>query len=301
MTRILYMSDLHLEMERWRLSIPGWTDFLARHRDERKHPSRDARKHPMRGAGKHPMRGPLLMGLQNIDLIVLAGDIHVGLRGIIYAEQLAAYFDAPVVYVAGNHEYYHQHIDLLEPALRSAATHSGGRVTFLDNDVATFELGGERLHVAGCTLWTDFRLHGGQDEAMDFAARHMNDYRLIRRVTRFFTPAHALERHERSRLWLHDNLARLRREEPGAKIIAVTHHAPHESVLGRRTGRIAPSYASHLLPDFYAAPPDLWVHGHTHYRHDSMIEGIRVVSAPRGYVSHEGAAALEFQPGVVEL
>jgi predicted phosphodiesterase len=285
MTRILYMSDLHMEMERWRLSIPGWQDFLARHRDAR----------------KHPLRGPLLMGLGDIDLVVLAGDIHTGLRGAVYAEQLADYFEAPVVYVAGNHEYYHQHIDLLAPALRSAAKHSGGRVQFLDNDVASFTFGGQRMHVLGCTMWTDFRLHDEQKEAMEFAARHMNDYRAIRRVTSFFRPDNALTRHERSRLWLRANVARLRLEEPDAKIIAVTHHGPHEATLGHRIGRIAPSYASHLLPEFKASPPDVWIHGHTHYRHDSMLDGIRVVSAPRGYVSHEGEAALAFQPGVLEL
>jgi predicted phosphodiesterase len=285
MTRILYMSDLHMEMERWRLSIPGWQDFLIRHRNAR----------------KHPLRGPLLMGFENIDLVVLAGDIHTGLRGAIYAEQLADYFEAPVVYVAGNHEYYHHHIDVLEPALRSAATHSGGRVQFLDNNAASFTFGDQRVHVLGCTMWTDFRLHDEQEEAMSFAALHMNDYRAIRRVTSFFRPENALARHERSRLWLRSNLARLRLEEPDAKIIAVTHHAPHEGALGHRIGRIAPSYASHLLPEFTASPPDVWVHGHTHYRHDSVLDGIRVVSAPRGYVSHDGEAALAFQPGVLEL
>jgi predicted phosphodiesterase len=284
MTRILYMSDLHLEMERWRLSIPGWQDFLRRHRDAR----------------KHPLRGPLLMGVEDIDLVVLAGDIHTGLRGFVYAEQLAAYFAAPVVYVAGNHEYYHQHIDLLTPALRKASAESG-QVTFLDNDVVSFTMNGQRLHVLGCTMWTDFRLHGDQDEAMEFAARHMNDYRAIRSVSSFFRPGNALRRHERSRIWLRANVARLRLEEPGAKIIVVTHHAPHEAVLGRRDGRIGPSYASHLLPAFSASPPDVWIHGHTHHRHDSVLEGVRVVSAPRGYVSHEPAAVLAYEPGVLEL
>lgn len=285
MARILYMSDLHLEMERWRLSIPGWHDFLARRRDSR----------------KHPLRGPLLMEIEKVDLIVLAGDIHTGLRGFVYAEQLAEYFSAPVVYVAGNHEYYHQHIDLLVPALRKASSASGGRVSFLDNDVASFTFGTERVHVLGCTLWTDFNLYTDQQEAMAFAARHMNDYRMIHRVSAYFRPENALARHERSRLWLRQNVARLRLEEPRAKIVTVTHHAPHEATLGRRTGRIAPSYASHLLPEFFNAPPDLWIHGHTHYRHESVLEGVRIVSAPRGYVSQEGAALLSYQPGVVEL
>ncbi len=286
MIRILYMSDLHIEMERWRLSMPGWQDFVARHRDAR----------------KHPLRGPLLMGVErDIDLVVLAGDIHIGLRGAVYAGQLAEYFAAPVVYVAGNHEYYHQHMDLLEPALRATGSHGAGRVTFLENSLASYDIAGQRLHVLGCTLWTDYRLNDDAGAAMAFAARHMNDHRLIRRVNSFFRPENALARHERSRAWLRQEVARLRREEPDGKILVVTHHAPHAAVLGRRTGLIAPCYASDVLPDFAAARPDAWIHGHTHHRHDSMLEGIRVVSAPRGYISHEGAAALEFQPGLLEI
>lgn len=281
MIRVLYMSDLHLEMERWRLSVPGWQDFRARQR------------------GKHPLRGPMLAEIGHVDLVLLAGDIHTGLRGVEYAGQLADYFEAPVAYVAGNHEYYRQHIDLLLPALRDAAEQSGGRVMFLDNDVASFTFGEQRVHVAGCTMWTDFALHGDAPAAMEYAAGHMNDYRVIQRVTSLFRPENALTRHERSRRWLRDSVARLRLEEPDAKIIALTHHAPHAAVLGQRDGRIGPSYASHLLPEYFASPPDVWVHGHTHYRHDSVLDGVRVVSAPRGYVTREEGRA--FQPGILEL
>ncbi len=286
MMRILHMSDLHMEMERWRLSLPGWQDFLRRHRDAR----------------RHPLRGPLLMDVrERIDLVLLAGDIHTGLRGIVYAEQLADYFNAPVVYVAGNHEYYHHYIDVLQPALHKAAAHSKGRVHFLDNDAASFTIAGQRVHVLGCTLWTDFALHGDPPAAMEFALRHMNDYRLIQRATAMLRPEHTLARHRRSRTWLRDNMARLRLEDPEAKIIILTHHAPHEAVLGRRKGDFGPSYATHILPDFAAAPPDLWVHGHTHHRHETMLEGIRVASAPRGYIGQDTGEVLDYQPGILAL
>ncbi len=284
MIRILYMSDLHIEMERWRLTLPGWGDFVARHL-----------------APRHMLRGPLLTGMENIDLVVLAGDIHTGLRGIIYAEQLAAYLGAPVVYVAGNHEYYHQHMESLDAALQTATRHSCGRVHYLENGIASFSLGGQRVHVLGCTLWTDYRLLGDQKAAMDHAAAHMNDHRLIHRLNALFMPQHALARHEDSRLWLRRNVVRLRLEEPGSKIIIATHHAPHPNLLGRRTGRIAASYASDMLHEFAASPPDAWIHGHTHYRHDTRLEGIRIVSAPRGYVSHGGAEAMNYVPGLLEL
>ncbi|WP_227076120.1 metallophosphoesterase [Acidocella sp. KAb 2-4] len=285
MIRILYMSDLHLEMERWQLSVPGWRDFMARHR----------------APGKHPLRGPLLTGLPEADLVVMAGDIHTGLRAVVYAEQVADYLGLPVVLVAGNHEFYHQQIQLVQPALFSAAERSGGKVRYLENSVASFELPGGRLHVLGCTLWTDFTLHGDPGAAMEFASAHMNDFRLIYRMTTRFTPENARARHERSRAWLHITLARLRAEDPAARIVVVTHHAPGAAFLGRRKGGIAPAYASELLPEFQQAAPDAWIHGHTHFRHESQFGAVRVVSAPRGYVSHEGARALDFRPGLLEL
>jgi predicted phosphodiesterase len=285
MTRILYMSDLHLEMERWRLRIPGWARFQARHRE----------------AVRHPARGPMLRGIEGIDLVVLAGDVHNGLRSVVYAEQVAAYLSVPVVLVAGNHEYYHQQMELLRPALFSAASRTSGQVSFLDNSLATFEIHGRRIHVLGCTLWTDYALYGDAQAAMNFAQRHMNDFRLIYNGGVPFTVRDALTRHETSRTWLHDTMKRLRIEDPGSQRLVVTHHAPSAEMLMRRVGEIAPAYASEILDEFAADPPVAWIHGHTHDRHESVVSGIRLVSAPRGYIMYEGAIALEYVPGVLDI
>jgi predicted phosphodiesterase len=285
MIRVLYMSDLHLEMERWRLPVPGWPAFLARHR----------------AIAAHPSRGPLLNDLGAIDLIVMAGDIHNGLRGIVYADQVASFLGAPVVYVAGNHEFYHHDMDLLGPAFVAAAARTRGRVRYLENNTAGFEIAGTRLNVLGCTLWTDYELNGHAQTAMRVAARHMNDHAFIKIGAAQFTPDDALARHRQSRIWLHKTLARLRREQPAARNLIVTHHAPSPAYLGERTGGIAPSYASDMFLEFAHLTPAAWIHGHTHHRHDSLEEGIRFVSAPRGYVGFDGDAALTYRPGVLEL
>jgi predicted phosphohydrolase len=278
--RILYMSDLHLEMESFRLAIPGWTDFLARH-------SRVLR---------HPSRGPMLNEVGKVDLVVLAGDIHNGLRGIVYAEQVAQYLDAPVVVIAGNHEYYHQDTAVLVPALQNAAQQTE-RVHFLENSSALFELKGEKVKVLGCTLWTDFTLHGNAETAMQNAQRIMNDYRFIEIERAPLAPFDTRAFYENSRKWL---LRELDQHEPGVKRIVVSHHSPSGQALGKRQGAIAPAYASELIGAFDGMGLDLWIHGHTHFRHDSMIGGIRLVSAPRGYVGHDGAGVLQFQPGIIE-
>jgi predicted phosphohydrolase len=284
MIRVLYMSDLHLEMERWRLSVPGWPAFLARHRD----------------LPKHPARGPLLEAVGPIDLVVLAGDIHNGLRGEVYAAQVGRYLDAPVVMVAGNHEFYHHDMARLLPALAQVTVKTAGRVSYLENDVASFNICGQTLYVLGCTLWTDYALHGDPDAGMRDAGDIMNDHAMIELNGRNFKPADALARHQQSRLWLHKTLAGLRKTDPGAEILIVTHHAPSGAVLGARTGQIAPAYGSEMMVEFAPWRPAAWIHGHTHFRHQSVEEGIRLLSAPRGYVALD-EMVLRYRPGVVEI
>jgi predicted phosphodiesterase len=284
MIRVLYMSDLHLEMERWRLAVPGWPAFLARHRD----------------LPKHPARGPLLEYVERIDLVVLAGDIHNGLRGEIYAEQVARYLDAPVVMVAGNHEFYRHDMARLLPALGQVTVKTGGQVSYLENDVASFTIRGRVLHVLGCTLWTDYALRGDPEIAMRDAGEIMNDHAMIELNGVPFKPADALARHVLSRAWLHETLADLRAADPSAEILIVTHHAPSHAVLGARTGDVAPAYASDLTAEFAPWRPAAWIHGHTHYRHATVKDGIRLLSAPRGYVASD-EAALRYRPGIVEI
>jgi len=285
MIRVLYMSDLHLEMERWRLNLPGWTSFMARHR----------------ALAAHPARGPMLDDVGPVDLVVLAGDIHNGLRGVVYADQLARYLQAPVVMVAGNHEFYHQQMDRLLPAFGHAAEKTAGRVNFLENGVARFDIKGRRLNVFGATLWTDYALHDTRDASMQAALMRMNDHRFIMLNGLHFRPRDALTRHEASRLWLHKALANAVKKDSGASNLVVSHHAPSGLVLGERTGDIAPAYGSDLLAEFAPWKPEAWIHGHTHYRHDSVADGLRIVSAPRGYVGLDGEPVLRYVPGLIEI
>lgn len=279
------MSDLHLEMARWRVPVPGWTVLLGRHR-------------PL---ASRLWRGPKLNDLGRIDLIAMAGDIHNGLRGIAYADRIAKFMSAPVVYVAGNHEFYHHDIDQLLPMLTRAASRTRGRVTFLENAVAGFTFHGQHLNVLGCTLWSDYALHGDPAAAMTIAARRMSDHAIIHCENGLFTPGDALARHKASRHWLHETLARLDETEPGVPVLIVTHHAPSPACLGARTGDIAPAYGSDLVKEFAHFRPTAWINGHTHFRHDSVEAGIRLVSAPRGYPVYGGAAAPDYRPGVLEL
>ena len=90
---------------------------------------------------------PFELPATDADVVVLAGDIDVGRRGL---EVARAAGGRPVVYVAGNHEYYGHSIPGLTGELVAATRGAGIHV--LENEAVV--IGGVRF--LGCTLWTDF-------------------------------------------------------------------------------------------------------------------------------------------------
>ena len=221
------------------------------------------------------------------DVVVLAGDTCTGTRGV---EMARDWFpDRPVVYVAGNHEYYRESTPRLQRRLAHAA--HGSAVRCLENG----ELRLDGVRFLACTLWTDFELFGERHASMAAAQAIMNDFRLIRVDPAYsrFSPADARTSHLSSLKWLVEQL-----DTPfdGATVV-VTHHAPSiRSVNPRFHDHPAtPAYASDLewLLDGRAA---LWIHGHTHVSLDYEVGGTRVVSNQRGYPEDpvEG-----FDPGLV--
>jgi predicted phosphodiesterase len=221
------------------------------------------------------------------DVVVLAGDTDRGLRGAAWAR--GAFQDRPVVYVAGNHEYYGKALPKLTNQLREANDEA---LHFLEQE--TVELGGIRFF--GCTLWTDFRLTGNPGLARMTAELRMNDYRKIRVSPQYrkLRATDTIQLHHRSREWL--EAAAQRGETRDAVII--THHAPSARSLepGYEADALSPAYASTLDELIGASGAKLWIHGHTHRPVDYTIGGTRVLSNPRGYVDEPAPG---FDPGLV--
>lgn len=78
------------------------------------------------------------------DVVVLAGDIHLGIKGIIWAIKNIS--NKPVIYVLGNHEYYGQTYPKLIKKLKETST--GTNVQILENEL--IQIGG--VNFLGCTL-----------------------------------------------------------------------------------------------------------------------------------------------------
>jgi predicted phosphodiesterase len=219
---------------------------------------------------------PFSSACEGADVIVLAGDIDRGTRGVRFA--LEAFGGRPVIYVPGNHEHYGQHIQSNLDAMRELAR--GSAVHVLDCDCV--EIAGVRF--LGTTLWTDFAIHGEGKvwEAMEQARTGMNDYWKIREDEdgRGLMPTTTRMLHWQSRRWLEDQLAR----PHAGKTVVVSHHAPSLQSCppsGRRS-ELAPAYASDLS-EMMRGDINLWMHGHTHHCADYSVEGTRVVSNQRGY------------------
>ena len=76
---------------------------------------------------------PFSPGQTDADVVVLAGDVHTGTRGIDWAKE--TYTGKPVVYVLGNHEYYGKAIPKHTDTLRDRA--KGSNVHVLENESIT--------------------------------------------------------------------------------------------------------------------------------------------------------------------
>ncbi len=220
----------------------------------------------------HNERDPYQPVVRDADLVILAGDIDEGVRGITWARSM---FDCPVIYVAGNHEYYGGHLEQTHQQMLNA---SDSHVRFLDE--AVYEMNGIRFLAA--TGWTDFAATGNAPQAEWGARVRFKDFDRIRAGNgRLAQPLDFKELNHSALRWLQQQL-----DTPYAgPTVVVTHHAPSPQSIASQ-----PYPFSHLDASFIncwdnlmgSARVALWLHGHTHLAVDYDIAGTRVISNPRG-------------------
>jgi Icc-related predicted phosphoesterase len=207
------------------------------------------------------------------DVVILGGDIGVGLGGIEWAAR--RFPKTLVIYVPGNHEFYGHDIGLTEELKIAAAAN----IHVLNNDM--LELDGIRF--VGSTLWTDFKFYGEEEAwfARQRAKRSIADFASIRNGKRRFTPEDSVEIHAASKTWLAGELAR----NPDGPTVVVTHHLPASTSVAARYANdsLNPAFASRMEDLIETYQPELWIHGHTHEPCDYTLFGTRVVCNPRGY------------------
>jgi len=206
-----------------------------------------------------------------------------------------------VIYVMGNHEYYHSDFATALSEMRCKLAHLPN-LYILEREVKTID----DVTFIGGTLWTDMNK---QDPLTLYHMRTMmNDFRVIQnsavpvhfktqegefktRVAKF-SPEDAVTEHVKMKEYIQVVTAFLG-ENPN-KYVVVGHHAPsrrsthemyaHDTVMNG-------GYSSDL-DQFIEDRPQirLWTHGHTHHPFDYVIGETRIVCNPRGYINYEPAA-----------
>ncbi len=208
--------------------------------------------------GQELVRG---LDADGVDVLVVAGDLGIvgdlarGLRGLCqqYPE---------VVYVVGNHEYYHSRPARVHQVLQELQE-AVDNLHWLQHSCAVIH----GVRFAGTPLWFPELADSGPLEHL------LNDFNLIRG----FKPW-VYEQNRRAVAFLE--------EEVGRADVVVTHHMPSPRC-------VQPQYAGSPLNQFFVCDVEalvweggatLWACGHTHSSLDLTIGQTRVVCNPFGYV-----------------
>jgi Icc-related predicted phosphoesterase len=188
-----------------------------------------------------------------------------------------------IIYIAGNHEYYHGKFPLAQEYLREECEkynniHFLEKHNFIYNDI----------NFVGATLWTDLN---NCDSATLFSVQHnMNDYQVIRNSNKNFSKLQPLDTFAEHKLTI-NYFKNVLKDKENENFVLVGHHSP--SKLSKKPKYendfyINGAYSSDLS-EFILDHPQikLWTHGHTHKFFDYMIGSTRIVCNPRGYEGYE--------------
>lgn len=211
------------------------------------------------------------------DCLVLAGDVAEsrwkGLRPFLNDMQ-AAY--QHLVYVPGNHEYYHSVMERTEALLRTMPGYMNCHERVING-----------VRVVGCTLWAD----------MDIArARPMcyNDFFSISTQPLAGDPAEAwTPRHMRAMHQLHTGW--LRKMLQRGPALVVTHHAPVMGDSSPAAYRNSPgeTFFASSVGDELGGLTLGWAFGHTHHAATLVRDGYTLWTNALGYAGeHTGYADL---------
>ncbi len=212
------------------------------------------------------------------DIVIAAGDIGIFSQGVEWLKSIGK----PVIYVAGNHEFYGYEYRQTLDMLRDHCANS--QIQFLEKGQFLFQ----GVRFLGCTLWSDLFVDG-LDKA-EALGRSLNDFRKIAFGDQAFRPEHFVELYRDSRLWLEQRLA----EPYPGKTVVVTHHAPTEwSWIDSPNVIKKIAYCNDLKPLFHEYEIAAWFHGHVHNLGDYRIADARILSNTRGYLGRKTVAGFD--------
>ncbi|MDR2918565.1 MAG: metallophosphoesterase [Tannerella sp.] len=226
----------------------------------------------------HNEFGTSNLKFENIDMLIVAGDLDLGIKGITWLKEITE--NIPIIYVLGNHEYYKGSYPKTLNKIKSASL--GTNIHVLENESVVIN----NITFHGATLWTDFELFGNPQVYGSICQAKMNDYRLIRLEPTYskLRSIDTYQMHKKSLNWLENSLSR---SDTPINVV-ITHHAPSMKSIPDefKEDMLSSAYASDLEPIILKRKPDFWIHGHIHTPIDYKIGSTRVICNPHGYI-HE--------------
>jgi len=200
-----------------------------------------------------------------------------------------------VVYIAGNHEFYHGKWVKGIQYLRDECA-KFPNIHFLERDCVKIQ----DVTFIGGTLWTN--CNKGDPLTLHAIRDMMNDFRIIKNDEKGYTnlkPADTAIRHRETLDYIRTVIA----EKHDEKFVVVGHHSPSfQSVHEQYKTETIMNGAYHSdLSEFILDHPQikLWTHGHTHHCFDYMIGETRIVCNPRGYHSDGYGEDTGWNPNII--
>ena len=277
--KIKLVSDLHLEFADINIKNDEGCDVLILSGDIMV--AEDLYNHPETDYGMY----------SNVNLQDLGRRQLTALRFRDFLKRVSFQFPH-VIYVAGNHEFYHgkwmRTLDVLHEECAKFPN-----VYFLECESKKID----DVTFIGGTLWTD--MNKGDPLTLHAVRDMINDFRVIRKEFEGYTslkPVDTCVRHKRMLQYIQTMIEGKNDE----KFVVVGHHAPsklstHEKY--KNDYLMNGAYSSNLEEYIIDHPQiKLWTHGHTHHPFDYVIGETRIVCNPRGYDGHEET---EWNPNIV--
>lgn len=219
------------------------------------------------------------------DVLILAGDITVGSKNWDWIERQLVLFPH-VLMVTGNHEYYHQCMNVVDTFYMDMdAKHDNfhffgkGRVKVIDD-----------VRFIGATLWSDCFAVPGNAHHVQYG---MNDFNLINKSDEVYTSSQSnrwdIESATLENRQTADFIRNVLSKDPYMMSVVFTHHAPsYNSVAECFAGNpLNAGYATNLHDIMESeSAPNLWIHGHMHNSNQYVVGNTVVMSNPRGYYDY---------------
>jgi len=196
-----------------------------------------------------------------------------------------------IIIITGNHEYYFnpatkipptkEHtMDAINAKLKAFCQTVSPKLHFLNNSTLKLTIAKKKYVIVGSTLWSYIPI-----DQQDRIQKSMSDYQYIYvqdgRKIRNVTAKEISDLHLYNVKYLKRQIMHVKKE--GAKLIIFTHHCPYIKPDHDIT-TFDPAYYSDLT-SLIKSPVVFWGYGHTHIKDDTVVNGVRIYSNPKGYPS----------------